>query len=63
MTLLRCDRCGNLFDPDGTFMTVEVDVLDRESRETIEQVLLCESCADAVGDALGIETMLHRRTA
>lgn len=61
MTVLRCDRCRDLFDPDGTFMTVEVDVLDRGSRETLEQILLCESCTDAVGDALSLGTVVHER--
>lgn len=42
-------------------MTLEVDVLGRESRETLEQVLLCGSCTDAVGDALSLETVVHER--
>lgn len=58
MTVLHCDRCGTLFDPDGTFMTVGVEVLG-EPRETLDQVLLCESCTDEVGDELSLETVVH----
>ena len=59
MTVLHCDRCGTLFDPSETFMAVAVDVLGESTRETIDQVLLCETCVDEVGDALSLETVLH----
>ena len=59
MTVLHCDRCGTLFDPEETFMAVDVDVLGESSPETIAQVLLCESCTDAVGDSLSLETTVH----
>jgi hypothetical protein len=58
MTVLHCDRCGSLFDPDGRFMTVDVDVLGTP-RETLGQVLLCASCTDEVGDELSLETVIH----
>lgn len=43
-------------------MTANVDVLDTRPRETIDQVLLCEDCAQSVGDSLSLETSEHRRS-
>lgn len=40
-------------------MAATVDVLAGDSRETLEQVLLCPSCARAVGDDLTLETTLY----
>lgn len=62
MTVLRCDRCETLFDPQEAFMAVNIGVLDATSRETIDQVLLCESCADAISDSLSLETSEHGRS-
>jgi hypothetical protein len=42
-------------------MTVNVEVVGRDSRETVAQVLLCGACADAVGDDLTLETATHER--
>jgi hypothetical protein len=56
MSYLHCDRCGTLFGTDGRFMTANVDIVAGDGRETLDQVLLCESCTRAVGEGLTLET-------
>lgn len=61
MTVLHCDRCGNRFDTDDRFTTLDVDAIGRNGDETVAQLLLCGPCTDAVGDTLSLETAVHER--
>jgi hypothetical protein len=59
MASLVCDRCDARFASDTTFMTAEVTVISKGTREVLEQVFFCEACASAVDDCLSLETVFH----
>lgn len=56
MSYLSCGRCRALFSTDEQFMRVHVSVVMGDVHETLDQVLLCAACTEAVGDDLSLET-------
>lgn len=61
MSYLSCTRCRTMFSTDEQFMRVTVSAVKGDVHETLDQVLLCAGCTEAVGDDLSLETATFDR--
>lgn len=55
MSVFHCCRCSEQFDTGEKFMTASIVATRIEPHEIIDQILLCNTCADELKNALSLE--------